>query len=168
MLRPSATKIVAYDERWPRLAEAEARAVARAFGDAALSVDHVGSTAVPGLAGKAVLDLLVGVRDTRLDPVTVTAMRRLGYVRLRSRRSGRVHFRRTRPPAFLVHVAPWGSAGWTRHLRFRDLLRSDDDLAAAYAELKQELAATAAGDATRYAAGKRAFVAAAVSRGPAA
>jgi len=106
VLRPSATKIVAYDERWPRLAEAEARAVARAFGDAALSVDHVGSTAVPGLAGKAVLDLLVGVRDTRLDPVTVTAMRRLGYVRLRSRRSGRVHFRRTRPPAFVVHVAP--------------------------------------------------------------
>jgi GrpB-like predicted nucleotidyltransferase (UPF0157 family) len=111
-----------------------------------------------------VLDLLVGVRSTWLAPATVAAMRRLGYVRLRTRRSGRLHFRRAGPPAVVVHVEPWASAVWMRHIRFRDLLRADAELTAAYAELKRALAVSGSGDATRYAAGKRAFVAAAVSR----
>jgi len=146
------------------VADAEARAVAGAFGDAAISVDHVGSTSVSGLPAKAVLDLLVGVREPRLDAATAGAMRRLGYARLRSRRSGRVHFRRDGDPGVFVHVEAWGSARWRRHLRFRDRLRSDAGLASAYAELKRTLAAATAGDAARYAAGKRAFVEAAVSR----
>jgi GrpB-like predicted nucleotidyltransferase (UPF0157 family) len=114
-----------------------------------------------------VLDLLVGVREPRLDAATAAAMRRLGYARLRSRRSGRVHFRRDGDgghPGVFVHVEAWGSARWRRHLRFRDRLRSDAGVASAYAELKRTLAAATAGDGGRYAAGKRAFVEAAVSR----
>jgi GrpB-like predicted nucleotidyltransferase (UPF0157 family) len=132
----------------------EATALERALGDGVVAVEHVGSTAVPGLPGRPILDLLVGLVAREPSGVQLEALRQLGY-RPPRRRVGRLYVTRGTPRAVTVHFAQWGSARWWRLIEFRDMLRRDQDARRRYAELK------ASHDdlgPARYAAAKRRFV----------
>jgi GrpB-like predicted nucleotidyltransferase (UPF0157 family) len=147
--------VVPYDARWPELFAGEAARVRDALGPRCLGVEHIGSTAVPGLPSKPVVDLLVGLPDalTRDD---ARALKGLGYRRLRVRRDGRLVFRRGTPRAYSLHVAEVGTWAWHRPLGFRDLLRRRPEEVERYAALKLELART--GDLPAYVEGKAAFI----------
>jgi len=111
--------IVDYDSSWPAQYRLERDRVRLALGVSALRIEHIGSTAVPGLAAKPIIDLLVAVADP--DEESVTALEAAGY-ELRVREPGHRMFRTSERD---IHVHLWGhfDPAVTRHLMFRDRLR---------------------------------------------
>jgi GrpB-like predicted nucleotidyltransferase (UPF0157 family) len=153
--------VVDYDPLWPSLFEAESERVRRALGESVLSVEHVGSTAVPDLAAKPVIDMLVGLRTLELPSSAIDAMEALGYEYLgENGLPGRLFFRKGRPRSHHVHAVLVGGDHWERHLVFRDYLRTHADEAQAYAEFKRNLARAIDGDRDRYLDGKETYAAA--------
>jgi GrpB-like predicted nucleotidyltransferase (UPF0157 family) len=128
-----------FDVRWGELFAEEAARVRRALGERVLAVEHIGSTAVPGLGGKPVIDLLAGLAGP-LCAADTRALKRLGYGHLRARRDGRLVFRKGAPRAYSLHVTEHGSEQWGAALAFRDHLRANADAADEYRRLKLALA----------------------------
>jgi GrpB-like predicted nucleotidyltransferase (UPF0157 family) len=140
--------IVEYDPAWPDLYEAVARRIRAAVGDRVLALDHVGSTAVPGLAAKAVIDVDLTVADSTDEEAYVGDLERAGF-RLRLREPAWHEHRLFRgvDPTVNLHVFSPDCPETVRHLLFRDWLRTHPDDAARYAEAKRASASanTAAG-----------------------
>ncbi|HEU4449219.1 MAG TPA: NAD-dependent protein deacylase [Gaiellaceae bacterium] len=133
-----------YDPEWPRRYEEEAARVRAALGDGVGAVEHMGSTAVPGLAGKPVVDLSVGLRRLELSETQVAAMEALGYEYLGEYGlPGRLFFRRRHPRPANVHVVEHDGEHWHRHRAVRDYLRAHPREASAYAAEKRRIAADA-------------------------
>jgi GrpB-like predicted nucleotidyltransferase (UPF0157 family) len=157
--------VVEYDSAWPGLYEKESACIRAALGDAVVAVEHIGSTAVPGLAAKPVLDVLAGLQTLDLTRAQIEAMASLGYEYLGEYGiPGRLFFRKGRPRSHHVHAVLHGSDLWERHLAFRDYLRAHPDEAGSYAAFKRRLAVEVAGDRERYTAGKEAVTAAIQAR----
>lgn len=152
-------EVVPYDPGWP-LAFARWRdRLAGALGDGARRLEHVGSTAVPGLAAKPVIDIQVSVPDADDEDAFRPALERLGLP-LRTREPGHRYFRPPpgRPREVQVHVCDAGGE-WERiHLLFRDYLRAHPAACEAYAVLKQGLARRFRGDRVAYNEGKSGFI----------
>lgn len=150
-----------YDPAWPDLFEQVRTRVATALGDLAVGIEHVGSTAVPGLAAKPVIDLDVIVASADDVPAAVERLATLGYEHEGTLGiPGREAFRW--PPGTARHhlyVCTRDSAELDRHLRFRDHLRTHPDVAAAYARLKRQAATEHRDDRDGYTAAKSRFVA---------
>jgi GrpB-like predicted nucleotidyltransferase (UPF0157 family) len=140
--------IVAYDPAWPDRFEVERARITAALPDVR-GVEHVGSTSVPGLAAKPIIDIVVVPAGPIED--AVAPLEAVGYV-LRVREPGH---RMLRTPERDVHVHLWADpAETTRHLLFRDWLREDAADRARYAAVKRELATRAWGDMNDYADAK--------------
>jgi GrpB-like predicted nucleotidyltransferase (UPF0157 family) len=131
-----------YDDNWPRLYAREAARIRGALGDAVLAVEHVGSTAVPGLAAKPVIDIDLIVADTTDEDAYVPALARAGYV-LRIREPDWYEHRLFKGPDTNVnlHVFSPGCEEYERHLRFRDRLRTHPGDRDRYLTTKRDLAA---------------------------
>jgi GrpB-like predicted nucleotidyltransferase (UPF0157 family) len=157
---PDPVVIADYDPSWPaRFAELRNR-LGAALGPLAVDIEHVGSTAVPGLAAKPIIDLDI-VIATRDDlPAVIERLRPLGYDHEGDLGvPGREAF--TSPPGRPPHhlyVCPAGSPALARHLAVRDLLRADPEAAGAYATLKRSLAARFRHDRVAYTDAKSAFL----------
>jgi GrpB-like predicted nucleotidyltransferase (UPF0157 family) len=138
-------KIVPYDRTWPSLFEAEAACIREAMKGLALRIEHVGSTAVPGLAAKPVIDIQVSVAT--LEPLGLHAesLAQLGYTHIPLGPFDAVYpfFQKPVewPSTHHIHLCVLGEEQERRHLAFRDYLRSHPAVAAEYAELKRGLAA---------------------------
>ena len=157
--------VVQCDPAWPRLFEEERGRIEAALGDAAVAVEHIGSTAVPGLAAKPVIDVLAGLRTLDLTRAQIEAMASLGYEYLGELGiPGRLFFRKGRPRSHHIHAVLFGSDLWERHLAFRDYLRAHPDEAEGYSAFKRRLTAEVEGDRDRYTVGKDAFAAALQAR----
>jgi GrpB-like predicted nucleotidyltransferase (UPF0157 family) len=161
-LESKTVRVVPYDERWPALFEAEAKRIIEAIEHArlpSLAVEHVGSTAVPALVAKPILDIAAG-RPARTTPSEyIAAFESLGYVyRGDGGLPGREFFRRGALRSHHVHLVEWNGTHWMRYLRFRDALRDNPALRDAYGELKQSLASKYPRDREAYIAGKTDFV----------
>jgi GrpB-like predicted nucleotidyltransferase (UPF0157 family) len=160
---PDRIEIVPSDPRWPDAFASEAariRAALAPHGDPA--IEHVGSTAVPGLAAKPVIDILVIEPDVSRWPRFVEAIRGLGYVFwAENPRRDRLFFVKGMPPfgegrTHHVHVRVPADSRAERV--FRDRLHAHPDDAARYATLKRDLASAHADDREAYTAGKTAFI----------
>lgn len=132
-------EIVRYDPRWPEIFEAEALRLRTALEDLALRIDHVGSTAVPGLAAKPVIDIQVLVAS--LDPLESyrAPLESLGYT-LETVPFPFFHQPAEWPHTHHVHVREAGGEKERRAIAFRDWLRSHPEDRRAYEELKRALA----------------------------
>jgi GrpB-like predicted nucleotidyltransferase (UPF0157 family) len=130
--------LVPWRPEWAERFEAERARIAAALGERASLIEHVGSTSVPGLDAKPIVDILVAVTDPT-DPQVRVELERAGYVL----RVDEPDHRLFRTPERDVHVHLWvaGTGEVTRHLEFRDRLRESEDDRRAYAELKHRLAA---------------------------
>ncbi len=130
-----------YDPDWPRLFAREAARIRAALGDRALRIEHVGSTSVPGLAAKPIIDILLAVADSADEPSYLPSLEAAGYL-LRVREPGWYEHRMFKGPDtdINLHVLSIGAAEIGRMLRFRDWLRAsgaDRDL---YLQAKRGLA----------------------------
>jgi GrpB-like predicted nucleotidyltransferase (UPF0157 family) len=133
--------IVDYDPHWAKMfAEEEARIVEALRGlDAA--VEHVGSTSVPGLAAKPIIDILIFVPDPEAAEKAIAPITALGYdYRGELGIPGRLYFSGSHPHKYHLHMYPRGHPEIARLLLFRDYLRANSDAARDYAELKRALA----------------------------
>jgi GrpB-like predicted nucleotidyltransferase (UPF0157 family) len=130
-----------YDAEWPALYEREAKRIRRILGRRAIQVEHVGSTSVPGLAAKPLIDILLVVPDSANEPAYASDLEREGYV-LRIREPEWYEHRVFKGPDTNInlHVFSPGAAEIERMLRFRDFLRSNPAERERYELRKRELA----------------------------
>ena len=152
-------ELAEWTPRWGELFAVEAARLRGALGDLAVSVEHYGSTSVPGLVAKPLLDILVGGPDASDAAPYITLLMPLGYDYAGNAGvPDHLVFGRGIARTHLVHVMRYGGQAWRRALAFRDALRGDAALRDTYAALKRELARHHAADRSRYTAGKSAFV----------
>jgi GrpB-like predicted nucleotidyltransferase (UPF0157 family) len=144
--------IVDYDPYWAKLFEELRTPIANVLGDLALDIEHVGSTSVPGLAAKPIIDMDVVVASTTQLDAVITRLATLGYVHEGNLGiSGREAF--VCPPFTPRHhlyVCPKDSIALRRHLAFRDYLLKHPDEVHKYGRLKQELAEKFRNDRSAY------------------
>jgi GrpB-like predicted nucleotidyltransferase (UPF0157 family) len=145
--------------QWVQVADAWIAAIQRVLARLAPRVEHIGSTAVPGLVAKPVIDLQVSVPAVDDEQAYRPALESLGLV-LRAREPAHRFFRPAtgQPRTVHVHVCERGSTWEREHLAFRDQLRAHPDVAVAYAELKERLATEAGADRAAYTERKSAFI----------
>lgn len=154
-----AVKLLAYDPAWSAGAAEEAALIRDKCKPMVLRVEHIGSTAVPGLTAKPVLDLMPLLQDFESGFGCVVPMRTLGYWYAGEYGiSGRHFFVKGNPRTHHVHMLVEGSPDAVRHLAVRDILQADPHTAAAYATLKSELAGRFGHDRERYAEAKSGFM----------
>jgi GrpB-like predicted nucleotidyltransferase (UPF0157 family) len=156
-----AIRVVEHDPAWPERAAEELRRVAGALGPLAVRLEHVGSTAVPGLAAKPIIDLEVSVAELEPRERYVGPLEGLGYLFAPDPAMPDYHYfgrPPERPRTHHLHVCAAGSLHEHRHLAVRDFLRAHPAEAAAYGALKRELAECHPQDRLAYMAGKDRFV----------
>lgn len=158
-------RVVDYDPDWPRRFAREADTIHSALGDRARLVEHIGSTSVPGLAAKPIVDILLVVSDSADEPAYLPALEAAGYV-LRVREPDFYEHRmlRTRAKDVHLHVFSPDSPEVERDLRFRDRLRSDAADRELYAHTKRRLAGQAWPTMQHYAEAKTEVIEAIVAR----
>jgi GrpB-like predicted nucleotidyltransferase (UPF0157 family) len=155
--------VVEYDPQWPILFEQEKETILAALGSSLLMVEHIGSTSVPGLAAKPVIDMGVGVRSLAAAAALMPAIERLGYAyepAFEQLVPERRFFWKGTPivHTYHLHLAERDHPVLLRPLRFRDYLRRHPDLAESYGRLKKELAKRCDQDIEAYVNGKTAFI----------
>jgi GrpB-like predicted nucleotidyltransferase (UPF0157 family) len=133
--------LVEYDPSWPELFEQEANRIRSVLGRKALQIEHVGSTSVPGLCAKPIIDMLLVVKDSADEPSYVPALEAAGYT-MRIREADWFEHRLFKGPDtdINLHVFSAGTSEIDRMLRFRDWLRSNESDREKYAQVKRSLA----------------------------
>jgi GrpB-like predicted nucleotidyltransferase (UPF0157 family) len=142
-------EIVPYDGDWPARFAAEAARIDEAMAGAALAIEHVGSTSVPGLAAKPVIDIQVSVASLETLDLHAVPLARLGYRHVPFGAVDMVYpfFQKPAewPTTHHIHLCVLGSDHERRHLAFRDCLRAHPEVASEYLALKRSLAAVHGG-----------------------
>jgi GrpB-like predicted nucleotidyltransferase (UPF0157 family) len=155
--QPGPVKLVEYDPGWPRQFERIRAQLVGALGGTARTIEHIGSTAVTGLAAKPIIDVLVTVDVIEDESSYLPSITRLGY-ELRVRERGHRMLRRPARDAHL-HVCTDGSREHRDYVLLRDRLRDSSDDRAAYAALKRRLALENWPDVNCYAEAKGPLIA---------
>jgi GrpB-like predicted nucleotidyltransferase (UPF0157 family) len=158
-----------YDPEWPALFEAEKERILDAIGPRVLAIEHVGSTAVPEMPAKPVIDLMAGTRNVAATADACTGpLQSIGYEYIpKPALSDRRFFRRGAwllECMYHLHMVDLGGDTWNRYILFRDTLRADPDVARSYHELKQQLAAEHRFDRATYTAAKNWFIEGVIAR----
>jgi GrpB-like predicted nucleotidyltransferase (UPF0157 family) len=134
-------ELVEHDPSWSELYEQEAAKLRPIFDDGVVAIEHIGSTSVPGLCAKPIVDVLIGLRELELTDEQIAAMAEHGYHFLGEHGlPGRLFFRK-QPRTHHVHVVEYGGDHWERQVTFRDALRSDEEERKRYDAFKRRLAA---------------------------
>ena len=155
-----------YNPAWPATFEQERTSLHTALGPLVLTIEHIGSTAVPGLAAKPIIDLQLSVRSlAEARSSCVGPLQALGYAYMpqyEARLPGELFFRKglSGPWTHHLHILQGDDPRWQDRLLFRDYLRNHPEVARAYAKLKRDLAAAFDDDISGYMNAKTAFVAA--------
>ena len=151
-----------HDPSWPEVFTGEAQAIRQALGDILVSVEHIGSTAIPGLAAKPVIDILVGVTTLAEAEAKIPALEALGYdCRGENGIPGRLFFRKGLQEfrrTHHLHLVETGHEQWPLMLAFRDYLRAHPGDAQRYEALKRTLAVQFRDNRAAYSKGKTEFV----------
>lgn len=140
-------EIADYDPNWPKLFEKEKRLIQDAIGHVVVRIEHIGSTAVPNLDAKPIIDILVAVHHLDDAKTCIEPLAMIGYEyepELEAQIPERRFFNKGQPPReqhYHLHMVELTSDFWERHLLFRDYLRVHPEVAQEYQTLKKQLAA---------------------------
>ncbi|HET6455978.1 MAG TPA: GrpB family protein [Armatimonadota bacterium] len=166
-LKRGTVKLVPHNPKWAKLFEQEKQLLVGTFGETIFAMEHIGSTAIPGIPAKPILDMNIGVESLEIAKEMKDKFVELGYehrpfvpgqsleglqaqeLYVRGPETKRTHF---------AHVTVYGSDFWNNALLFRDYLRSHPGRAQEYDDLKQKLAQQYGNDRGSYSKGKEQFV----------
>jgi GrpB-like predicted nucleotidyltransferase (UPF0157 family) len=156
-------RLVPSDPSWPVTYERVKARLQGVLPESVLAIEHIGSTAVPGLPAKPILDVALGVRPDSDEGPIGRALESLGLIFRGRAEDGTLdlNYGLEHPPRHRlmnVHVVAYNGPRWRAYLTFRDRLRADRTARDQYAELKARLAAEVGHDRQAYVAGKTAFV----------
>jgi GrpB-like predicted nucleotidyltransferase (UPF0157 family) len=153
--------IVPYDPEWNELFKSEADLLRNAVSELAVAIEHIGSTAVPGLAAKPIVDIVLAVRTSIDAQKCVPLVKEIGYeYKGEAGIPGRHYFRKGGPDVSThhLHVVEANRELWRSHLLFRDYLRTHPDAIGEYAALKHKLAIMFKDDRPAYTEAKSDFI----------
>jgi GrpB-like predicted nucleotidyltransferase (UPF0157 family) len=154
-------ELVDYDPSWPAKFEAERTLLLETLGHRVTGpIEHVGSTAIPGLRAKPIIDIMIGVESLESSRGVIPMMKELAY-QYWPYKADVMHWFCKPSDDFRthhLHVVPFGSALWRDRLAFRDYLRANPNEAATYVALKNDLAVRYSDDREAYTDGKDDFV----------
>lgn len=156
-----------YDDRWAELFEVERARLQTALGSDVLAIEHIGSTSVPGLTAKPILDVGVAVEDFEAAFALVPRLEALGYTFRGEQGVARRHYFVRGPDegrTHHLHMLEQQNPEWRDLLGFRDRLRAQPETVRAYEALKHELAERYPTDRERYTDGKYGFIRAVLGR----
>lgn len=162
-MRRGEVELVAHDEGWAAMFEVELESLTATAGHLLVRIEHVGSTSVPGLMAKPILDVAAAIRHHRDLAELSKLIAPLGWIdRGDKGPKGGYHLyvRESEPDVRThhLHVVPAGSPGWMEYVFFRNALRKSEKLRAEYASEKRRLALLYASDRSSYTAAKEQFV----------
>jgi len=162
-------ELTAYSPMWPAVFDIERERLLRIFGADAAVIEHIGSTAVPGLSAKPIIDVMLGVPVLAIVERVMPALAEDGYryvPEFEKSVPDRRYFVKPdgQPGHFALHAVVMGSAFWRDRLAFRDALRGSPELAEEYLRLKKRLASRPAGDRGAQADAKTNFIRSVVDR----
>lgn len=160
-LRSGTVALQPYTPGWADAFEHESQLIFNLLENRILAVEHIGSTAVPGMTSKPILDVMLGIQNMGLAEACIDSLVSVGYLRrLNGDLLDRI-FLVKGPETLRTHylsITSVNSQFWIEHILFRDALRSDPTLAAEYLKLKRELAKQFTVDRARYTSAKEQFV----------
>lgn len=164
-MTPSTSPILIkeYDPKWALFFKSESKRISCAIADFILSIEHIGSTAVPGLAAKPIVDILIGVKKVTASPLFIPPLLNLDYVYIPEYESSfperrYLHKGENYEPAFHLHIVEPDTVFYKRHIAFRDYLRTHPETVEEYAGLKRMLAAKFGSDREGYTDSKTDFI----------
>jgi GrpB-like predicted nucleotidyltransferase (UPF0157 family) len=148
-----------YEPNWPRLFLAEKEQLCASLQNHILDIQHIGSTSIPGMTAKPILDIGVAVSNFEEAIQCVPLLEQIGYKYKGENGIPRRHyFVKGNPRTHHLHMLEATSEEWNHHLLFRDYLCKNAAVAQAYANLKQQLTTRFANDREAYQAGKESFI----------
>ena len=162
MSRP--VKIIDYDSHWPLLYEKEKRLILDVIGHIVMRIEHIGSTAVPDLGAKPIIDVIVAVNHLNDAERCIEPLATIGYEYVpeyEDEMAERRYFHKGKPPKeqhYHLHMVELTSDFWKRHLLFRDYLRTHPETAQEYFKLKKRLATKYRSDREEYTDAKTSFI----------
>lgn len=166
-LKRGTVKLVPHNPKWSELFEEEKQLLKNIFGDTIIAIEHIGSTAIPGIPAKPIIDMNIGVESLEIARSMKEKFEKLGYehrpfvpghtkeelkwqeLYVKDPEAKRTHH---------AHVTVYGNNYWKNDLLFRDYLRKNPARAKQYAELKKELAEKYADDRGTYTKNKEQFI----------
>lgn len=166
-LENNTVRLTDYQPDWEKAFSEEQVRLRETLGDAPLDIQHIGSTAVPGLCAKPILNIGVAVRDFDEAFATIRPLECLGYIFRGEKGILLRHYFVKGPPerrTHHLHMLEESSLEWRNHLRFRDHLRAHPEALTQYQALKTRLAEQFPKDRNAYTEGKHAFIRAILNR----
>ena len=158
-LNPNEVVLVPYNEDWPVMYEQECNTLQLALSPLEPSFEHIGSTAVPGLNAKPIIDIMAGVSNPARTADACELLQLLGYTAHGEKGiPGRLFFTKGAPSTHHLHLVRIGGEFWTEHILFRDELIDNPNAAARYLGIKLTLAEQYSGNRPKYTDGKAAVI----------
>ena len=156
-----------HDPDWARAYREEKRRIQGALADLALDVQHCGSTAIPRIRAKPILDVIVGVEQLAVGCKCVELLSRIGYTYLGDQVVPDEHFfGKGDPRTHHLHLVVWRGTSWSNKILFRDRILADQILACTYEAIKIALAGQFPNDRASYTRAKAAFIARVINHKP--
>ena len=160
-LHPDLVKLLPYDPEWKIEGEKEVERLKTLLQDWAIDIQHVGSTAIPGISAKPIIDIAVGVKSIDdLEPL-IDIFTKAGYdVRNSIAEKGEILARKgsSECRTHYIHVEPYGGEYWQNHILFKRFMLDRPEYVAPYEEMKQEMFAKYADNRLEYTAHKSGFI----------
>ena len=148
-----------HNPEWIMEYEYEKRQLCETLGDAVLGIEHIGSTSIPGIWAKPIVDILIGVKSLPIDRYLINKVIELGYEYFgESGVSGRFYFRKRFPKGFNVHITQIGNEIWNNNILLRNFLRRNENEAKKYSELKQNIISQGVNTLLEYSDRKATFI----------
>lgn len=161
-LQRGIVRLEPHNPEWEKIFEAEKLALKEILGDRFISAEHVGSTAIPGLKAKPILDLMLAIPDLESWGWVKEPLSKLGYEFRRDFRKGQEHILFVKGPeknrTHYLKITELNSNFWTEHILFRDYLVDNPRYREEYQNLKEKLFDTHGGNREPYTKGKEEFV----------
>ena len=151
-------RIVDYDPQWAMFYEKERDQILGVIGHLVIAIEHIGSTAVCGLGGKPIIDIMVGVYQLTDADNCIEPLRSIGYEYVPKFETEFPERRYLHKEGYHLHIVEKRSYFWKRHLLFRDYLRSHPEVAQQYYQLKKELASKHGSNREAYTKAKTSFI----------
>jgi GrpB-like predicted nucleotidyltransferase (UPF0157 family) len=158
-LANNAVRLSDHNSLWADLYREEEKRIIAAIGHLIIDLQHFGSTAIPGIKAKPILDMLAGVAELENAMLCKAPLESVGYDYIaRAGIANDYVFGKGMPRTHYLHVVEFGGAKWRDHLCFRDRLRKDPHLAQAYEKLKEELSRKFSDSHAKYHDAKSKFI----------
>lgn len=150
-------QLVTVDKEWSILFEKERLLIVNALGDRMIDIQHIGSTAIPGIIAKPILDIAIAIHDFNAGYGLVPMIIALGYIYRGENGIPKRHYFE-RDDTYHLHIFEHDSQDWWRHINFRDQLLSSHDLVERYSQVKLDAARESNGERRRYQSLKSSFI----------